>query len=180
MFILNISRNIVFVMFITLISGCGISSFSNRIENPVIESDTNDSVMGSKVLTGAPSFSSFATTASRRTISILEDRDSRRIEICSEPSPDVGEALASAISDALVVKAPIQGVPLELSNQYAHAISTQIGSLIYRTQGLQLYRDAIHNLCIDRMNSWFIDTEANNTGANKAINPKSYDDLRKL
>lgn len=157
MFIINMVRNIVFVIYITTVSGCGISSFSTRLENPVIESDTNDSAFLARLFhIKTPSFSSFATTASRRTINILQDSDKNRIEICSEPSPDVGEAVASAVANAIAVKAPIEGVPTELSNQYAHAISTQIASLIYRTQGLQLYRDAMHNLCIDRMNSWFL------------------------
>ena len=46
------------------------------------------------------------------------------------------------------------GTTAEASNQYAQAVATQIAPLIYRTQGLQFYRDGLHSLCIDRMNDW--------------------------
>lgn len=76
---------------------------------------------------------------------------------CAEPSPDVGEAFASAVSDALklAVTEPKTGINGTLSNDYARAAMSQITPLIYRTQSLQIYRDAIHSHCIDRMNGWY-------------------------
>lgn len=168
MFILNISRTCLLVACVASISGCGISEFTHRDTNPVVKDDTNNAHFWGGVLDSA-SLSTFSTTASRRQIVVLQDKG--KTEVCSEPSPDVGEAFASAVADAINVKAPIEGVPVELSNQYARAVSTQIASLIFRTQGLQLYRDAMHNLCVDKMNKWF---EKIREG-----DPESYESLRR-
>jgi hypothetical protein len=169
MFILNLSRTCLVVVCVASISGCGISQFTHRDTNPVVEDDTNNAGHWWGRSDESTSFSTFSTTASRRMVVVLQKSD--KTEVCSEPSPDVGEAFASAIADAINVKAPIEGVPVELSNQYARAVSTQIASLIYRTQGLQLYRDAMHNLCVDKMNLWFEDI--------KVENPESYESLRR-
>ncbi|MCK9395794.1 MAG: hypothetical protein M0Q44_09415, partial [Methylobacter sp.] len=169
-FILNILRTCLFVACVALISGCGMSRFAYRDTNPVVKDTTLNTNFWSKLFGDSTSFSTFSTTASRRMVVVLEKNDtatkSRTTEVCSEPSPDVGEAFASAVADAINLKAPIEGAPVELSNQYARAVSTQIASLIYRTQGLQLYRDAMHNLCVDRLNDWI-------------KSPSSYESLKR-
>ncbi|MEQ1530464.1 MAG: hypothetical protein ABL925_14210 [Methylococcales bacterium] len=147
----HISRTCLMVACVESINGCGLSTLSNRETNPVVVDDPNNSSIWGGL--NPPPFSTFSTTASRRMVIVSRIED--KIEVCSEPSPDVGEAFASAVADAIKLKAPIQGVPVEVSNQYARAVSTQIASLIFRTQGLQLYRDAMHNLCVDKMNKWF-------------------------
>lgn len=136
---------------LVLLTGCGASLLASRDTNPIIQDGTV-----------APHFwpwnktmlNTFSTTASRRMVLAKFDNTGDDLLICAEPPPDVGEAFASAVADTLTAKAPIKGVPVELSNAYARAVSTQIASLIHRTQGLQLYRDSMHNLCIDRMNGW--------------------------
>ncbi len=168
MFILNISRTCLFVACVVSISGCGVSAWTNRDTNPVVKDSTNNESFWPGVLEST-SFTTFSTTASRRMVIVLQDKG--KTEVCSEPSPDVGEAFASAVADAISVKAPIEGVPVELANQYARAVSTQIASLLTRTQGLQLYRDAMHNLCVDKLNRWF---EKIREGS-----PESYESLRK-
>ncbi len=40
---------------------------------------------------------------------------------------------------------------------------TQITPLIYRTQSLQMYRDAIHSHCVDRMNGWYPEGDISKT-----------------
>jgi hypothetical protein len=149
--------------------GCGSSRFAYRDTNPVLKDSTTNAQFWANLFGNSTSFSTFSTTASRRMVVVLEKNN--KTEICSEPSPDVGEAFASAVADALTAKAPVQGVPLELSNQYSRAVSTQIASLIYRTQGLQIYRDAMHNLCVDKMNSWLDNIQSNSSN--------SYENLRK-
>ena len=64
--------------------------------------------------------------------------------------------LGSAIADGFKITAndPHSGITPTLSNQYARAVATQIAPLLYRTQGLQVYRDGLHSLCIDKMNGW--------------------------
>lgn len=168
MFTLNISRMCLFVVCVASINGCGVSAYTHRDTNPVVKDDTNNNNFWGNKLDSA-SFTTFSTTASRRMVVVLQDKNIT--QICSEPSPDVGEAFASAVADAINVKAPMEGVPVELSNQYARAVSTQIASLIYRTQGLQLYRDAMHNLCVDKMNNWITSKGENSSG--------SYEFLRK-
>lgn len=138
----------------TLTSGCGLSGIAYRDTNPVIQDYAGNPIAN---MFRANIISTFATTASRRMVIIRENKDEhgiKSISTCSEPSPDVGEAFASAIADGIKIAAQTQGVPIELSNQYARAVATQITPLIYRTQGLQLYRDTAHGLCIDKMNGW--------------------------
>jgi len=167
MFILNISRTCLFVAWVVSISGCGVSAWTNRDTNPVVKDSTNNESFWPGVLKST-SFTTFSTTASRRMVVVLQD--GHETAVCSEPSPDVGEAFASAVADAIKVNVPIEGVPVDVSNQYARAVSTQISSMLTRTQGLQLYRDAMHNLCVDRLNEWFT-----NTGKGS----DSYESLRK-
>jgi hypothetical protein len=168
MFIFNALHKVFLIGSILLITGCGSSYFTHRDTNPIIKDNTNNARFWGGIGTrDAATFSTFSTTASRRMIVVLQNKNTT--EVCSEPSPDVGETFASAVADAIAAKAPVQGVPLELSNQYSRAVSTQIASLIYRTQGLQLYRDAMHNLCVDKMNTWLDNIQGNN----------SYENLRK-
>jgi hypothetical protein len=143
------------------ISGCGHSYFTSRESNPVIEdhSATNFWDQHHSVV--------FATTASRRLAIMTEDQreTTHNILTCAEPSPDVGESFSSAIAAGLKAAAsgtPPSGTPIsaELAAQYGRSVATQIAPLLYRTQGLQLYRDAIYKLCIDRMNGWIATDEA--------------------
>lgn len=177
MFIFTISRTCLFAACVASISGCGVSAYTYRDTNPVVKDDTNNNNFWGGALDSA-SFTTFSTTASRRMVVVLQDKN--KTEICSEPSPDVGEAFASAVADAINVKAPIEGVPVEFSNQYARAVSTQIASLIYRTQGLQLYRDAMHKLCVDKMNKWIPDTGENNPGSYESLRKYYFDESLKL
>lgn len=149
---------------IATLAGCGTTILSHRDTNPVIE----DHAMISKDKANV-----FATTASRRLAFITTDSKGKNKVICSEPPPDVGEAFASAIAAGLsgAVKATNetgQEVSGELAAQYGRAVATQIAPLLYRSQGLQLYRDAMYKLCIDTMNSWLPTSEKEKTG-NSAI-----------
>jgi hypothetical protein len=172
------------ILIACLTSGCGLSVISSRDSNPVIEDAVGNQLIN---LFKDSKISTFATTASRRLVLIREYEKSKGekvIATCAEPSPDVGEAFASAVADAIKVAAPIKGVPVEVSNQYARTIATQISPLVYRTQDLQLYRDAIHSLCIDKMNGWVdseTDTEVSINISNQKLTekPTSYEDLRK-
>lgn len=156
-------------------SGCGLSGIASRETNPVIEDYAGNPIAN---MFRANIISTFATTASRRMVIIRESKDTagiKYISTCAEPSPDVGEAFASAIADGIKIAAQTQGVPLELSNQYARAVATQITPLVYRTQGLQLYRDAVHGLCIDKMNGWVKST----TDGVSLTDPNNYESQRK-
>ncbi len=167
-------RSMLIVTCLISITGCGSSHFADRQTNPVVIDDTNNNRFWNAEIFDSESFTTFSTTASRRMIVVLQAKD--KTEICSEPSPDVGEAFASAVADNLKIGIPSEaGASAEVSNQYAKAVATQIASLIHRTQGLQLYRNAIHSLCVDRMNGWL----ENKIDSNDAEKPKSYDEYRK-
>ena len=156
-------QNLIIVFFagfsLASLNGCGLSSLSHRDTNPNIQDQTYGT-NPFKNLFGSTSVNTFATTASRRLVLVLQTKDKTgtkdKIFTCSEPSPDVAEAFASAIADGLKLAAsdPRSGITAEISNQYARAVATQIAPLVYRTQGLQLYRDGIHDLCVDRLNGW--------------------------
>ena len=131
--------------------GCGFSWVASRDTNPVIQDYTTPSLVKST------SVNIFATTASRRLAVVKESKDS--FETCAEPSPDVAEVFADAIAAGLKASATVTPVSGgsgtgELAAEFGRAVATQIAPLLYRTQGLQLYRDAIYKLCIDKMNGW--------------------------
>jgi hypothetical protein len=144
------------------INGCGTSMWSKRESNPSIEDTVYTTSIWSKWFGHPRSVNTFATTASRRIVIVAENPhikgDSKwgDITTCSEPPPDVGETFASAVADGfkLAAQEPQTKITGELANQYARAVATQIAPLLYRTQGLQVYRDGLHSLCIDRMNKW--------------------------
>jgi hypothetical protein len=144
------------------LSGCGFSWLSPRETDPVIQDYTVPAFIFSR------STNVFATTASRRLVIVTEEdiddpkKPGKKKNVfltCAEPSPDVGETFASAISSGLKGAATVtEGagpkVTGELAAEYARAVATQIAPLLYRSQGIQLYRDSIYKLCIDRMNDW--------------------------
>lgn len=136
-------------LFSVSISGCGASLLSSRATNPVIEDYTGNWLR--RLFTGEAA-STFSTTASRRVVVVKEFND--QMNFCSEPFPDVGESFVSNMADALKLSAEGKGITGSLLNDYSKSVTTQIAPLIRRTQGLQLYRDAMHNLCIDRINGW--------------------------
>jgi len=136
------------------VHGCGASFIASRDTNPVIQDYATTSLF---------SFDRsvvFATTASRRLAVIAADKNAAgKILTCAEPPPDVGEAFASAVAAGLqaagsVTPATGTKVSADVAAQYGRSVATQIAPLLYRTQGLQLYRDSIYKLCIDRMNGW--------------------------
>jgi hypothetical protein len=108
-----------------ILGGCGASLFANR--------DTNASIQDIYV---APHFwpwskkgvNTFSTTASRRMVLVTSNTWGDSMTTCSEPSPDVGEAFVSAVSNALklAVTEPKSGINAALMNDYARAAMTQI------------------------------------------------------
>lgn len=122
----------------------------------------------------------FATTASRRMI-ILQHKQGDGIQTCAEPSPDVEEAFTSALAGSFKSSATDGKISEELSAQLAKAVATEVAPLLYRTQGLQLYRNAINGLCIDRLNGWFARNEENDLkDLYKNTNELKFNDVSKI
>lgn len=146
-----------FLIFITLLTGCGTTLFSHRETNPSIQDMALNTHFWPWSKQG---LNTFSTTASRRMVLTRIEDWGHRIISCAEPSPDVGEAFQTSISDALklAIKHEQSKLALDLANTYQREAQTEISSLLTRSQGLQLYRNASHNLCMDRMNDgWVLD-----------------------
>lgn len=146
------------IMGMITMSGCGTSMFAFRDTNPVIQDYAIPAPLSFKRSTNV-----FATTASRRLVIVAQDNQGTKT--CAELPPDVAEVFASAITAGLKAAGTAtstsgETISAELATQYARAVATQIAPLIYRTQGLQLYRDSMYRLCLDRMNGWFKDDKA--------------------
>lgn len=134
--------------FSLLVGGCGSSFLSARESNPVIQDNVSPNVFVSQ------SLDLFATTASRRLVIVSQARDGEQFQSCAEPSPDVGEAFSAAIAAGIDQSIALQqGNDLQVGARSAgnavREAATAISPLLYRTQGLQLYRDAQYSLCVD-------------------------------
>jgi hypothetical protein len=156
-FISKIAKATLVLIFVVLINSCGMSMLASRDNNPVIQDFYQPEIFSSKAA------GIFATTASRRLV-VLSTNDAGLIMTCAEPSPDVGESVASAIAGGLQAAGSVSHetgakISADLAAQYARTVATQIAPLLYRTQGLQLYRDSLYKLCIDRMNNWITQPE---------------------
>lgn len=147
-----IKRYSIITVIVIFLSGCGTSLFSHRNDNPVIQ----DVYLAPQIWpwNNKTLVNTFATTASRRLVITKQDNYGDTIEICAEAPPDVGEAFASAISNGfkLAITEKKTDISTEALNNYARSVATQITPLVYRSQGLQFFRDAMYNLCLDRMN----------------------------
>lgn len=152
------------------VQACGTSAWSKRDTNPSIQDQIYLSNWWVRNFGNPKSFSTFSTTASRRMVIVGENPHGKGdVFACSEPPPDVGEAFASAVSDGFKIAAqdPKSGITADFANQYARAAATQIAPLLYRTQGLQMYRDGLHSLCIDKMNRWLDGDDQNDADGKK-------------
>ena len=174
--------NIVFVMICILnMSGCGVSYLTSRDTNPVIQ---DYSGTPSSWFSGKDTIDTFATTASRRmVIKAARDRGNNKDYrsgsiVCSEPSPDVGEAFTSALVNALEVSAKTDAYDGKVANTFARSVATEVAPLLYRSQGIQFYRDAMYSLCIDRLNGWLAskndDCKKNNTNCSEIYTDNYY------
>ncbi len=133
------------MVFALSLAGCGI--FTSPMERPIIEDHAK-----SKEIT------TFATIPSRRMVIINPEhikngKEANDVFICAEPSPDVSDNLASSLAATLTGKGFLGGnASSEASVNISKALATTAQFLFKRTQGIQLYRDGMYNLCQARMN----------------------------
>lgn len=82
--------------------------------------------------------------------------------VCAEPSADVSDNLASSLSAAISGKGPLgadEKTAAEVAASIAKTLETTAQLLSKRSQGLQLYRDGMYNLCQARMNKFVTDKQ---------------------
>ena len=135
-----------------ILSGC--SWFTPPMEKPIIEDHSHDG----KITT-------FATIPSRRMVivKIKEDTGEQPIFICAEPSPDVSDNIASSLAVALSGKTPQD---ITIATSLSKSLATTAQHLFKRSQGLQLYRDGMYNLCQAWMNGIIDNQEYKAAAAN--------------
>ncbi len=141
---------------ITVLAISGCSFVTPPMEKPIIEDHSHDG----RVTT-------FATIPSRRMVILTEhSKNSGKIILCAEPSADVSDNIASTLAAAVTAKGPTTSEKSagEIAGSISKTLATTAQHLFKRTQGLQLYRDGMYNLCQARMNGIIDD----NTFQNRA------------
>lgn len=136
-----------------LLSGCGTSVLSQRVSNPVIQDFAFRWLSRDSAL---------STTASRRLALMsyrLNSNNAVEMVTCAEPPPDVGETLAKAIAAQLELRLPRSTGNAEAGAKYGQEVATALAPLMVRSQGLQVLRDTMFTLCIDKMNGWITNEE---------------------
>ncbi len=128
-------------------AGCGISPLVSRGSNPVIEDRAglfDDGPVGI-----------IATTADRRAIMFrdVSPSDVRKVglttEVCAEPPPDVATNLTSEFAGKISAKVDKIDIGSAEFRNYMQILSQII---FIRSQGVQLYRDGMYNLCVAALN----------------------------
>ena len=174
-----IAQAIMMFLVVLGLSSCGVNKLTSRKANPVLQENIGQHMLAT-----------ISTTASHRTAYIrnrINPPDERVIlaanpvgpvristnisadrlgvgrhgQICPEPPPDVGQAVASSLAAALtgnVSAAPGQALgnvgEAAVGTAFERAFSTSITPLLRRSQGLQYHRDAIFYLCIAYINEF--------------------------
>ena len=140
-------RAVILVGFAGLAGGC--SFFTPPMERPIIE----DHALGN--------VNAFSLIPSRRMVIVKRDSQgdpsTAPIAVCAEPAPDVTDNLASTFASSLAASVPGStgaGKAVELGIALERTLQTFAQVLFKRTQGLQLYRDRMSQLCIARMNGY--------------------------
>jgi hypothetical protein len=132
------------------IEGCGVSWFANPMEQPIIEDHSRG-------------ITTFGTIPSRRMVIVKPEHGSNaeNVFVCAEPSPDVSDNIASSLVAATSGKGlPLEGTSaVEIAASISKSLATTAQFLFKRTQGMQLYRDGMYNLCQARMNKIISDKE---------------------
>ncbi|MEM7472770.1 MAG: hypothetical protein AAF340_15575 [Pseudomonadota bacterium] len=126
------------------VSGCGTRVFTERETNPV----TEDYIRSSEA--GNSQFAVLSTRPDRRSVLInVAEGDINFLDVCAEPPADVAEAFSRSQAAVLQRQRPNGSSD---SASVSSSLSTAVGQLTRRSQGLQFMRDQMFYLCIERMN----------------------------
>lgn len=132
------------------LSGC--SYFTSPIEKPVIEDHSGH-------------LGTFATVAERRMVitkKVYENMSGEyayQSKFCAEPPPDATQSIASVLTAAVKGSADgAKGNP-QIAIEVAKSLETTAKSLFQRSQGVQLFRDGVYNLCQANLNGAITDAQ---------------------
>ena len=123
------------------LTSCGYTELTRRETNPVI----GDPIRGQ--FWHNPRFAAVSTTAGRRTIFVRYASDNLPEFVCAEPPPDALDAFASAAATAVRASGRSSPVPADVQAQFSRAFATGTAPMLYRSQGLQFYRDSLSSYC---------------------------------
>jgi hypothetical protein len=117
------------------------------MEKPVIEDHSG--VLGT-----------FATVAERRMVVTKKkykdqhaDDPGYESSFCAEPPPDSTQSIASSLTAALRADASQDKRKQSVSAEAARELITTAKSMFTRSQGVQLFRDGVYNLCQAHLNA---------------------------
>ena len=126
---------------------CGCSALTPPMEKPVIEDHAG--VLGT-----------FATVAERRMVITKKTYSSGHPDnpgydstFCAEPPPDSTQSIASSLTAALRADASQDKSKQSVSAEAARELITTAKSMFTRSQGVQLFRDGVYNLCQAHLNA---------------------------
>ena len=135
---------------------CGCSFLTPPIEKPVIEDQSG--LLGT-----------FATVAERRMVITKKiypqglnqhtDNPGYSSAFCAEPPPDSTQSIASSLTAAFKAEASKGDSKQNINGETAKALITTARSMFTRSQGVQLFRDGIYNLCQAHLNQALKDGE---------------------
>jgi hypothetical protein len=136
------------LMVVALLGGCAF--FTVPKENPV-QQDYVGSFLGDR------NANVFSLTSERRTILVMRQMGLERKDIwfCAEPPPDVAESLTSTFR--ALAEASVKGggpTTVNASIELSKSLATVTSSLFARSQGIQLFRDGLFNLCQATINGF--------------------------
>lgn len=147
-------KSISLVAVTVLVSACGSSLIASRGSNPVIQDQFG---IGKDI-------GIIATTVDRRAITFRDVPEEHvaeagiSVEFCPEPPPDAG---TDSINKTLAeLSANLPEGP-EGAAKFESLLETTTQLLFARSQGVQLFRDGMYNLCILHMNRVINEDQAN-------------------
>lgn len=133
-----------------MIFGC--SFLTPPKEKPVIQDYVGTSIIGEKTT------HVFSLTPERRTVIVIpskiKSQETGKIEktvkFCAEPPPDVAESLADTFR--FIAEAQLKKPDIGAGVEFYRAFTSTAMKLFYRSQGIQLFRDGMYNICQAYMN----------------------------
>jgi hypothetical protein len=127
------------IISLLMLSGCGLNMFAGS-KSPVVIDHVGDRV------------GTLAVTTDRRVVLVRlqENSASEAGRFCAEPPLDADQNVTGALAAMrdLSTDKIEASVKVELARSFAHIFP----AFIRRTQGLQLYREAMYNLCQNYLN----------------------------
>jgi hypothetical protein len=174
--------SIVFILCLAFtVAAC--AAFTPPIEKPIISDNcrglTTFAIIPSRRMVIVKPFIKPSTSENEAKFDTENEHKGRDIFlpkfVCSEPVPDVSDNIASSFSAAITAKGQFDtNASAEIASNLAKVLGTTSVNLFKRTQGLQLYRDGMYNLCLAAMNNQINSPEEYNAAANLLLERAFY------